>query len=236
MNEETTTSTQVDDSTASATTEQAEEQQEQAVQGVEETSETTSEESEETTETQTDDELKAWAEKKGLEYNPDNPAEVKLAKMVREGDKKVTETTQKASNLGKSVQTASEETGLDEVTQLRNEVAVINFYQAHPDARELDADMAKVLEEKPYLASDLDALYFYTKGMQTDKDIVAARQAGSKEALAAAAQAERAGAPKASATARTTAAKALTNEDIKNMSIEEYQAAKDAGQIQPFLQ
>lgn len=231
MNEETTTSTQVDDSTASENTEQAEEQQEQAVQG-DETSETTSSESTDESQDDSEDDVEAWAEKKGIKV--ETPNEIALAKMVREGDKKVTEATQKATELGKSVETASTELGLDDVAQLKNEVAVMRFYQQFPDARDLDTEMASTLETKPYLANDLEALYFYVKGQQSDKALVAARQSGSKEALTAAAQAERAAAPKASATVRTGAPKQLTNEDIRNMSTEEYIAAKEAGQITPF--
>lgn len=228
MNEETTTSTQVDDS-ASVTTEQAEDTTtEQAVQDVEETSEATSSESEETPET-TDDDIKAWAEKKGLSL--DDP--IALAKMVREGDKKVTEATQKASELGKSVETASNELGLDDVAQLKNEIAVMKFYQTYPDARDLDTEMAKTLDDKPYFANDLEGLYFYTKGLQADKSLVAARQAGSKEALTATAQAERAATPKASATNRTTP-RQLTDADIRNMSTQQYQQAKADGLIDPW--
>lgn len=226
MNEETTTSTPVDDTQAPAeqpdTTEQAVQEQE--------TSETSP--SEEST-PDSEEDIKAWAEKKGLDYNPENPNEAKLAKMVFEGDKKVTEATQKASDLGKSVETASTALGLDDVAELKNKVAVMEFYQTYPDARQLDSEMAKTLDDKPYFANDLEALYFFTKGQQADKNLVAARQAGNKEALEAAAQAERASAPKASASVRTSP-KQLTNEDIKNMSLAEYEAAKEAGQIIPF--
>jgi hypothetical protein len=233
MNEETTTSTQVDDTQAPAT-EQPEEQTEQAVQEVEETSETTSsedskEETPEETPEESEEDVKAWAEKKGLPL--DDP--LALAKMVREGDKKVTEATQKATELGKSVQTASTENGADDVEQLKNKVAVMEFYQTFPDARALDTEMSKVLESKPYFANDLEGLYFYTKGIQADKGIVDARKAGSKEALEAVAQAERASAPKASATVRTSPKK-ITDADIANMSTKEYQEAVEAGEITPF--
>ena len=223
--EETTTSTPVDDTQAPVKEELAESTKEQAVET--ETASSPPEESQETEgEVSEEDEIKAWAEKKGLKL--DDP--IAMAKMIREGDKKVTEVTQQAK-LGDSVKTASAD--LDDVQQLRNEVAVINFFQKYPDARELETDMAKVIDEKPYLASDLDALYFYTKGVQADKGLVAAKQAGSKEALAKVAAAERAAAPKTSATVRTSPTK-LTNEDIKNMSLAEYKQARDDGQIETF--
>lgn len=221
--DETTTSTPVDDTQAPVTEQPS--TTEQAVQGTE-TSETTSTDSEEAP-AETEDDIKAWAEKKGLSL--DDP--IALAKMVRAGDQKVTEATQKATELGKSVQTASTEIGLDDIAQLRNEVAVMNFYQQHPEARELDGEMAKTLEEKPYFASDLEGLLYYTKGREADKAALAARQAGGKEALAATAQAERAGAPKASATVRTTSQAAYTDEQIGNMSVQEYQQAKSEGKI-----
>lgn len=222
--DETTTSTQVDSQAAEG--QEPDETIEQAVQGGE-TSETSSESTD--SNESDDDEIKTWAEKKGLSL--DDP--IALAKMVREGDKKVTEATQKASELGKSVQTASSEIGADDIQTLNNKFAVMEFYQTYPDARELDGEMSQVLEEKPYFANDLSGLYFYTKGVQADKSLVAARQAGSKEALQAAAQAERAGAPKASASVRTSP-KQLTDEDIRNMSTQEYQQAKAEGKIEPF--
>lgn len=239
--EETTTSTPVDDAavdTGQPTTTTDEPTNEQAVE-TEESSTTSSEtetqeaKDDKSTSEESDDDIKAWAKKKGLDYNPDNPTEAKLAKMVYEGDKKVTEAGQKASELGKSVESASSELGLDDVAALRNEVAVMRFYQTYPDARDLDGEMAKTLEEKPYFANDLEGLYFYTKGTQSDKNLVLAKQTGSKEALAATAQAERAATPKTSATNRTSP-KELTDADIRNMSTKEYQQAKADGLIDPW--
>lgn len=225
--EETTTSTPVDDTAATATTDET--QTEQAVEDVESSTTSESTETQDEASTESDDDIKAWAEKKGLSL--DDP--IALAKMVREGDKKVTQASQKASELGKSVESASTELGLDDVAQLKNEVAVMRFYQTYPDARDLDTEMAKTLEDKPYFANDLEGLYFYTKGTQSDKNLVAARQTGSKEALAATAQAERAATPKTSATNRTSP-KELTDDDIRNMSVSEYQQAKADGKIDPW--
>lgn len=226
--EETTTSTPVDDTQTAP--QQTEATTEQAVDTTTQVDDTDQPESEQPTGSE-DDEIKAWAEKKGIQA--ETPNEIALAKMVREGDKKVTEASQEAKNLKKSVEVASaDET---DVQQLRNELAVMNFFQTYPDAREYEPEMAKIVEEKPYFANDLEGLYFYTKGLQADKGLVAAKQAGSKEALAAVARSERAAAPKASATTRTET-KELTNEDIKNMSTEEYQQAKADGRIKPFEQ
>lgn len=234
--DETTTSTQDDSAQAGDDQELDTSTNEQAVNEGDETSDDTS--SQETDangddtdsdETNSEEDIKAWAEKKGLPL--DDP--IALAKMVREGDRKVTEATQKASNLSKSVDNASADMGLEDVEQLRNKVAVMEFYQLHPEARELDSEMANVLEEKPYFASDLEGLFYYTKGKLSGKDVIAARQAGGKEALAAVAQAERAGGPKASATVRETP-KALTDADIANMTVAEYDAAVASGKIDPW--
>lgn len=227
MNEETTTSTQVDESQAATESQQPDTTTEQAVQDVEETSETTSSDSVPAEES--DEEIKSWAEKKGLKL--DDP--IALAKMIREGDKKVTEASQKASELGKSVDTASSEIGLDDVAALKNQVAVMQFYQTYPDARQMDSEMAKTLEEKPYFANDLEGLYFYTKGLQADKDLVAARQAGSKEALAASAQAERATTPRASATNRQAPSQ-ISDDEIAGMTLKQYDDAIAAGKITPW--
>lgn len=227
--EETTTSTPVDEAAAEATTDEPTTEQAVETEESSTTSEETAAETKDETSAESDDDLKAWAEKKGLSL--DDP--IALARMVREGDKKVTQASQKASELGKSVESASSELGLDDVAQLKNEVAVMRFYQTYPDARDLDTEMAKTLEAKPYFANDLEGLYFYTKGMQSDKNLVAARQAGGKEALQATAQAERAATPKTSATNRTSP-KELTDDDIRNMSTQEYQQAKADGLISPW--
>lgn len=231
--EETTTSTPADDSAvktataAIAVTDEAVEEQAVETQESQDTSSPQEKEQPESgSEDEGDDDLK-WAQSKNIPL--DDPA--KIAKMLREGERKITQTAQEANELKKSVGTASE--GLDDIEQLRNKVAVMDFYQTYPDARGLDADMAKVLDEKPYFANDLEGLYFYTKGLQADKGLVEAKKAGSKEALAAAASKERGGAPKASATVRETP-KVLTNEDIKNMSLDEYRQAKADGKIDPY--
>lgn len=229
--EETTTSTPVDDTSASVT-EQAD-TTEQAVDTTAIADDTDQPESEQGVEPSEDDEIDmgAWAKKKGLKYDLDNPNEVRLARMVYEGDQKVTRAGQEARQLKESVTTASAD--LDDIQQLRNELGVMNFFQQYPDARKLESEMSTVLDAKPYFANDLEGLYFYTKGMQADRGLVAAKQAGGKEALAAAAQSERAAAPKSSASTRVTP-KELTNEDIRNMSTEEYQKAKADGRLEPF--
>ncbi len=71
------------------------------------------------------------------------------------------------------------------------------------------------------------------RSVTTDEQLLAARQAGSKEALATVANAQRAGAPKASATNRSTPGK-LTDADIRNMTTQEYVQAKAEGLIDPW--
>lgn len=233
MSEETTTSTQVDDSTAS--TEQAvDTTNEQAVQDstsdatAEDTSSTTAEEPADAD--NSEDDITEWAKKKGLPM--DDP--VALAKMVREGDRKVTQASQSKS-LADNVQAANSEAGIDDLQSIKNNVAALSFYVSHPEAVQYDEALGKVLEEKPYMVNDLEGALDMAKGRSLSKEseLLAARQAGSKEALAQAAQAERSGAPKASASVRTSP-KDLTDADIRNMSTAEYQQAKADGKIDPW--
>lgn len=171
----------------------------------------------------------AWAEKKGIKT--DDPKV--LLKMIRESEKKMHEATTEAKALRDTVQTVGEDEGLGETSQLLNRLKVTDFYLNNPQARTFDTEMAQIVTEKPYLAEDLDTVYDLARFRSADAKLDEARKSGYKEALNLQAQAETAGPPKASATTRSTP-KELTDDDVANMSIEEYKAAKAAGQIVPF--
>jgi hypothetical protein len=143
-------------------------------------------------------ELKEWAAKKNLPL--DNP--LAMAKMVREADQKVGKKGHEQGQLKKAVTEANTNAGVDDVQSLRNEVTALNFKIEHPEARELEPLMVQILDEKPWLASDLDAVLDIAKGRSVSQsaDVIAARQAGGKEALAQAEKAARAAQPRASAT------------------------------------
>lgn len=225
MPDDTTTSTAVDDQAAQPqldTTDTSE-----AVE-TNETSQTSETEEEPSQEDNSTDDFNDWAAKKNLPL--DDPE--KLGRMYRELETKIGAGNK---NLSKSVEAANTEAGIDDVQGLKNQVAALSFYVTNPEAAKYDETMGKILEEKPWMANDLSGLLDMAKGRSTttEEQLLAAKQAGSKEALATAAQADRAAPPKASATNRSTPGK-LTDADIKNMSLSEYQQAKAEGLINPF--
>ncbi len=227
MADDTTTSTAVDDQAP------VEEQLDTTDNGeaveTDDTSQTSESEEPEAQAEDNSDDFKDWAAKKNLPL--DDPE--KLGRMYRELETKLGSGDR--NKLSESVGTANEAAGVDDVQGLKNQVAALSFYVTNPDAAKYDKEMGAILEARPYMANDLDGLLLMAKGQATtsDEQLLAARQAGSKEALATAANAQRAAAPKASATNRSTPGK-LTDADISNMSLSEYQKAKADGLIDPF--
>lgn len=144
-----------------------------------------------------DNEIKDWAAKKNLPL--DDP--LKIAKMYREAEQALGKKGQKEGQLKAAVTNANAESGTEDYQALRNEMTALSFKVEHPEAVELEGEMVQILEEKPWLASDLDAVLDIAKGrsFSTSADLLAARQAGSKEALSRAAKADRGAQPKASA-------------------------------------
>lgn len=160
--------------------------------------ETSSEdESQESDKSDADAELKEWAAKKNLPL--DDP--LKLAKMYRESEKQLGKKGQQEGQLKAAVTTANAEAGTDDVQALRNELTALSFKVDHPEAGPLEGEMVSILEEKPWLANDLDAVLDIAKGRSVSKseELLAARQAGKKEGLTAAEKAGRAAPPRASA-------------------------------------
>lgn len=219
MDEETTTSS-VDD-TQAAPEPQLEDNNtnDEAVTETSETSQTSdsSETGPAEADNSDDTEIKEWAAKKNLPL--DDP--IKIAKMYRESEKELGRKGQQSGQLAKASETASETLGVDDLQATNNRLSVLEFYTVNPQARDYDDKMAEILTDKPYLAQDLDTLYVLAKARTAESELLAARQAGKKDALSAAVQAEQAGAPKATATTRETP-KAMSDEDIGNMTPVQY--------------
>src|SRR5680860_779020 len=213
--EDTTTSVAQDTTLADESSEPAELETTQAVQ--EDTEErpadeqpTTSEDSDDlASETQgTEDdsansdeaELLEWAKKKGVKT--DDP--VALLKMVRESETKMHAATAEARKLSDTTKALGEADGVSKEEALYNSLTVKEFYLDNPDAKNYDEGMAKILEEKPYLSSDLTTLYKLAKYDTTESNLDTVRKQARQEALAQAAKAESAAPPTASASTRET--------------------------------
>lgn len=200
MDEETTTSESVD-SGAEAQLESTDTQTGAVNQDADtsQTSENT-ETGPDTSDNSEETELKDWAAKKNLPL--DDP--LKVAKMYRDAEKQMHETSKKSKEgqLKNAVTDANSEASIDDMQALKNEVAALGFYVQHPEAKQFEQEMVSILEEKPWLANDLEVVLDAAKGRSTTEAtrLVAERQAGKKEALTQAAQAERAAPPATSAT------------------------------------
>jgi len=228
MSKDTTTTTEQESVQADVVSPQPEEPETQAVQA-EEVSETSEADTTNQTESSDDDELLAWAEKKGIKT--DDPKV--LLKMVKESEQKMHSATQEAKALKSTVNTVGEEQGYDETFQLINRLKVTEFYLNNPEAKQLDEQMAEIVTAKPYLAEDLETVYELAKARSSAVNNVAAKQQGQKEALAQVAKAEKAAPPNASATTRE-GVKQVDDAAIAAMSLAEYNAWKKESGFNPF--
>jgi hypothetical protein len=153
-----------------------------------------------------DDELATWAENKGLQLDSDNA--IKAAKMARESERAMHAKAQQKSELEKSLQTSSDEyaedmalnTGQDpellkRLQRVEVRDSVRDFYDTHPDAREIEQDMVAELQRRPHLAGDLEALYAVVK----TRDLNAVKSQGKREALETLAHKQQAAVPRGNA-------------------------------------
>jgi hypothetical protein len=159
-----------------------------------------------------DDELKEWAAKKNLPL--DDP--IKLAKMYRESEALLGKKGSQEGQLKNAVSDANTSSGVDDVQALRNEVSALSFYIAHPEAKQFETEMVGILEEKPWLAGDLEVVLDAAKGRSSTEaaKLLDAKKTGGKEALAQAEKATRAAAPRASASSTDYSNNKITSENV----------------------
>lgn len=157
----------------------------------------------ETQATASDDDVEAWAKKKGLPL--EDP--VKLAQMYRDAERKMHEATSKAREFNSAVinQPLVDLTGNPVVDQLANQVnqltiqnKVQSFFDAVPEAREFESKMAELVIERPHLKNDLDALYALARNDPSREAEL--KREGGREALTNLAQKQQAIPPSAGAT------------------------------------
>lgn len=230
MNDETTPSETLD-TQASDSSHPQDQLNDEAAQSSDNTSQSSETESNEpeSSDTSIDPEIKEWAEKKGVQL--DDP--IALAKLARNAEKNFHDKSTEASALKKAVGSQAAESADSAIEQeafpIINRLRVAEFYQDHPDAVQYDAQMAEIVDQKPWLGQDLESLYLIAKAQSTATEALQARQEGRKEALNSVAQAQRAGAPKAAPTGKPAPAKRYTSADIDKMTPQEYMTLKASG-------
>lgn len=147
------------------------------------------------------DDIESWAKQKGLPM--DDP--VKLATMYRDAEKKMHEATQKRELETQAIDNVQYIGDTDDplrlsVNQLLIQNQVRDFFDRTPDAREYEGKMAEIVQSRPHLQNDLDALYALAA-----KDSFSAKEgelkaAGGREALTNLAQKQAGIPPTANAT------------------------------------
>lgn len=183
---------------------------------------------ERTTEELSDDNL-TWAQKKGV--NLDDKAAV--AKMLRESDRKVSETALKAkTSLQKAVdQTNAPDEDADAVTELRQQYrqletkfAATQYYLDNPDDKEFDMEASTILQETLItdselargLGRNLPALFALAKQRHQESTVAAAKDEGRKEERKAQAGKQRASATSRAATTSSDSSKDPFEEGFDN--------------------
>lgn len=113
-----------------------------------------------------DDKLRKFAASQGIEL--DSPNAIKAAQALQKARSEATRNHQKASELEKTIDTSiteeAETAGLSDddrvdLARLKTKMTLRDFWDANPDARQFDTKMAEIVQERPYLAGDLEALY-----------------------------------------------------------------------------
>jgi hypothetical protein len=163
-------------------------------------------------------ELLAWAEKAGL----DTKDPVKILKSLKDTQKKLHESTSKASELRKQVSESEDFTDGESVIQ---EARVLNFYAANPEARSYDMKMGEIYnrfqksdpEFATHLVKHLDTLYAMAKAEDNQADVLKARQQGKEEAIKKTKQAQASSAPRANAVSSAPQSTGLTAEKVREI-------------------
>lgn len=232
MEEQTTTEPVAEETQASEET-QPEQQQSEAV---EQASEPESDDSGDTASETADDDsdLEEWAaSNKGISLETEN--EKKLAKMYRDAEKNMHQTTEKASELEKTLtEEAQGSYSEDTVQQLQTQVQYMQLQNSIRDFKErysvdpqTEAEMAKELKEKPYLWNDLEAAYGKAQLKAMDQKSDNLKKEGGQEALQKLAQKQKTAAPQGNAVDSKVSKDGITREKLAEKTAEgDYQWIK----------
>lgn len=101
-----------------------------------------------------------WAKKKGLEINPENPTEVKLAQMQREAERKMHEATASKSPVAPpELLPESDDPTYNQVIERQNiaelRMYVRDWFDANPELKEHREELQRIATERPWL-TDMD--------------------------------------------------------------------------------
>lgn len=134
----------------------------------------------------TDDEIAAWSEKKGIKINPDNPNEVKLARMQLEAERKMHAATQPivSVDLPEELPLTGVDANYDAVAERLNRQEqlgyVRNWFDANPAAKDVRQDLQQIAEARPWLTNMDDVYAHYLANPKREAEM---KRAGGEEAL-----------------------------------------------------
>lgn len=153
-------------------------------------------------EAQADDkqEIVEWAKKKGLEINPENPNEVKLAKLQLDNDRRFHEQQQKIKVIPPELLAETEDPTLNAVVERQNnaelKLYVRDWFDANPEMKQHREQLMEIAAQRPYL-NDMEDVAAH---LYRDPNFVAnLRNEGGRQALENLAQKQSAVPPQASA-------------------------------------
>lgn len=141
---------------------------------------------------ETDEQIAEWAEKKGLKINPENPNEVKLARMQLENERQFHANQQRKVEPPVLLD-AAEDPALNTVIDRQNEAEtklyVRDWFDANPDMKQYRTELTQISANRPYL-QDMDdvAAHLYRDPQFSAK----LRREGGREALTNLAQKQQA--------------------------------------------
>lgn len=179
-----------------------------------------------------DDKLASFAKGQGVDDISElTDRERALLKIAYDSKADRDRLSSKTSELEKSFVAKSDEiaeqvaetTGQDPETikrlqRIEVKEAVRDFWDINPDARKYEADMIKIVAERPHLAGDLKALY--ATAVIESGGLDAVKSQGKQEALANLAQKQQAAAPIGNATVPGTTPKAKSFNELSLAEME----------------
>lgn len=153
------------------------------------------------------DDVAEFLKKKGID--PDSPEALrKVADMARNAEKAMHDKARKASELEKTLSTASDDVAEDVALQTGQDPEVLKrlqrmevkdtvreFWANNPDAQQFESEMIETLQTKPHLAGDLESLWAVVQSKNGD----VMKSQGKKEALSSLAQKQQAAVPRGNA-------------------------------------
>lgn len=179
-----------------------------------------------------DEKLLSFAKGQGIEdVNELSERELKLLKVARDNQAEFQRNRQKASELEKNLSQTSDviaedvaiQTGQDpelikrlQRIEVRDQVR--DFWDSNPDAKQYEAQMIEIVQAKPHLAGDLEALY--ATALVKSGSLDAVKSQGKQEALRNLAQKQQATAPIGNATNSGTAPKAKPFGELSTKDME----------------